>query len=52
MKYRSSAGVVDTGPAAGIVSPMIPLAVSGRIVLAVAVVGALVLVAILLRMEG
>ncbi len=38
-------------PAGGIVSPMIPLAVSGPIVITVAVVGALVLMAILLRIE-
>ena len=39
-------------PATGILWPMIPLAVSGRVVVGVAVVGALVLVWVLLRMNA
>jgi hypothetical protein len=38
--------------ATGILWPMIPLAVSGRVVVGVAVVGALVLVWVLLRMDA
>ena len=38
--------------ATGILWPMIPLAVSGRVVVGVAVVGALVLVWVLLRMNA
>jgi hypothetical protein len=37
---------------AGIVSPMVPLAVSGKLVIAVAVIGAIVLFVIVMRIEN
>jgi hypothetical protein len=41
-----------THPGGGIVSPMLPLAVSGRIVIVVAVVAAIAFAAFLLRSES